>query len=39
MRTLPIVTAALAATAMLATGPEIAEYPEREITMIVSSWC
>ena len=27
MRTLPIVTVALAATAMLAAGPAIVEYP------------
>jgi tripartite-type tricarboxylate transporter receptor subunit TctC len=37
MRTLPICTVALAATAMLAAGPAIAEYPEKEITMIVNA--
>jgi tripartite-type tricarboxylate transporter receptor subunit TctC len=30
-------TATFAVTAMLAAGPAIAEYPEREITMIVNA--
>ena len=37
MRLLPIYTAAIAASAVLAVGPAMAEYPDKEITMIVNA--